>query len=95
MTTTNTTAALKAGITSMSQLRAMQILVSGPETLTNLAATIGISTAAITGLADKFERLGLAVRVRGSIDRRSVWLRLTPSGQAIADTIAAPQPVTA
>lgn len=90
-----TTTARKAGITSMSQLRAMQILVSGPETLTNLAATIGISTAAITGLADKFERLGLAVRVRGSMDRRSVWLRLTPAGQALADIIAAPQPVTA
>lgn len=84
MTTTNTSAARAAGLTSLNQAEIVRLLAEGPETMTALAAKLGVSTAGVTGIADKLEKLELLERHRGRQDRRSVWLKLTPHGRQIA-----------
>ncbi len=94
MTTDNTTAARKAGLTTLNHIETVRALAAEPETMTALAARLSISTAAVTGIADKLEKLGLIERIRGAQDRRSVWLKLTPAGQALAAKLDQPQPAT-
>jgi DNA-binding MarR family transcriptional regulator len=90
---TNNTAARKAGLTSINQVAAFQMLVTGPETMIAIATRLGISTAAVTDIADKLEKLGLIERVRGRQDRRSVWLKLTEKGKTLAASLATPKTV--
>ena len=92
---TNNTAARKAGLTSINQVAAFQVIAAGPENMITIATRLGISTAAVTGIADKLEKLGLIERIRGRQDRRSVWLKLTEQGQALAARLATPEAVTA
>lgn len=90
-----TTAARKAGLTTLNHIETVRTLAAGAETMTTIAAGLGISTAAVTGIADKLEKLGLIERIRGSQDRRSVWLKLTPAGVSLAAKLDAPQAATA
>lgn len=59
----------------------------GPETLSGLALQLNISTAAMTGVVDRLERLGLAARKESTKDRRIFWLTITPAGQSALETI--------
>ncbi len=65
----------------------------------DLAAGIGISSAAITNVVDGMERCGFAVRAINTGDRRSTFIRLTDRGVALAEWVAssfgsAPQPAS-
>jgi DNA-binding MarR family transcriptional regulator len=82
-------AAAAAGLTSISQVRALLLLKDAPETMTVISARTGKTTAAITQLIDKLERLGLATRIRGTADRRAVWVKLTPKGDNLATRLTA------
>lgn len=83
---TNAAIALAAGITSLTQLRLIEILAEdGRMSMTLAAVKVGFTTAAMTGAVDNLERkLGLVVRVRPPADRRAIHVELTPSGIALA-----------
>jgi len=92
---TNNKAAREAGLTTLNHIEIVKLLNTGAETMTFLAAALGISPAAMTHLADKLEGLGLLTRVRGSQDRRAVWLKLTPAGTALAARLDQSEPAVA
>lgn len=52
-----------------------------------LAEKAGVTRATMTGLIDGLERDGLVERLTDTRDRRSVSVRLTPSGQAKLDQV--------
>jgi DNA-binding MarR family transcriptional regulator len=54
--------------------------------LSNLAGKLGITTAAITSVADCMEHHGLAKRQQDPNDRRIILISLTPKGIAFAET---------
>ena len=55
-------------------------------TLSGLASKLGITTAAITGIADSMESLGFARRVVDPSDRRVILLELTSRGSNFAES---------
>jgi DNA-binding MarR family transcriptional regulator len=57
--------------------------------LSHLADKIGITTTAITTVADGLEKLGLAKRKQDPNDRRSILISLTPKGLAFAERFTA------
>ncbi len=65
------------------QSRLLCVLTDGPQTMGQLAGTLGVEKAAMTGLIDRIERRGLVERVTGT-DRRSFHIRLTHSGETRA-----------
>ncbi len=91
----NTTAARAAGLTCINHIETVRLLASGPETMTAVAERLGISTAGVTHLADKLEKLGILTRIRGTKDRRAIWLRLTPEGLALDGRLILPELATA
>lgn len=73
---------------SMSALHAVICLYLNRErqiSLSALAANLGVSTAAVTSVADGMERLGFARRRVNNLDRRLTWIGLTPRGIAFAE----------
>lgn len=46
-----------------------------------LADELSVTQAAITGIIDRLERLGLVLRLRQAKDRRVVHARVTPDGE--------------
>ncbi len=77
----------RAGVTTLLQARALATATAAPPdapaTPTTLAADLGCSTAALTGIMDKLDLLGLAVRVPKPENRRDIRLRATPAGRAL------------
>lgn len=66
---------------SASERMALLILTTNePLSLSELAAKIGLSRAAVTSLADRLELLGAAVRVPDPEDRRRTTLSITQAG---------------
>lgn len=67
------------------------ILLMREDSLTStpsvLAEKAGVTRATMTGLIDGLERDGLVERLMDTRDRRSVSVRLTPSGQAKLDQV--------
>ena len=73
---------------SMSALHAVICLYLNRErqiSLSTLAANLGVSTAAVTSVADGMEKLGFARRRVNNLDRRLTWIGLTPRGIAFAE----------
>ncbi len=73
---------------SMSALHAVICLYLNRErqiSLSVLAANLGVSTAAVTSVADGMEKLGFARRRVNNLDRRLTWIGLTPRGIAFAE----------
>ncbi|HEX5166919.1 MAG TPA: MarR family transcriptional regulator [Thermomicrobiales bacterium] len=61
-------------------LRCIQMLGQfGPLTAGQLAEASGLTTGALTSVIDRLERAGFARRVRDEVDRRRVYVELTPS----------------
>ncbi|WP_129790750.1 MarR family winged helix-turn-helix transcriptional regulator [Sphingosinicella sp. CPCC 101087] len=54
-------------------------------TIESLRRVLNLSHSATVRLADRLENAGLAMRSRDSIDRRAIWLRLTPQGERLAN----------
>jgi DNA-binding MarR family transcriptional regulator len=67
----------------VTQLRVCTVLRHGPETMTALGDELGISTSAVTQIADRLERAGLVERVSEADDRRMKKLVLTPHGEEV------------
>jgi DNA-binding MarR family transcriptional regulator len=53
--------------------------------LGELAKAVHVSQATMSGILDRLEKRGLVQRVRGTRDRRSVWISLTEAGRNILD----------
>lgn len=73
---------------SMSSLHAVTNLYVNRKnnlSLSELAANLGITTAAVTSVADSMEKLGLAKRTVNSTDRRLTHINLTHRGIAFAE----------
>ncbi|WP_245954602.1 MarR family winged helix-turn-helix transcriptional regulator [Paenibacillus flagellatus] len=73
---------------SISQFRTLYILNSrGPQKTAELAETLGVTSGAITGLADKLIAKGMLERERSEEDRRVVYLRMTDKGKETLDRL--------
>ena len=68
---------------SFKQLRLIRELRNGPLTMSQIAHLLGVSNAAVTGIADRLEQSGLVQRFQDATDRRVVSVRLTPAGDAV------------
>ncbi|MFI4973325.1 MAG: MarR family winged helix-turn-helix transcriptional regulator [Caulobacterales bacterium] len=55
----------------------------------DLADQLLLTHHAAVQLVNRLEAAGLAVRTRSNQDRRSVWVTLTPAGEALLDKLAA------
>lgn len=76
-----------AGVTSFAQLEALLYLEAEPTILSNVAGHLRISSAGMTGLADKLETLGLISRTSYHTDRRKLYLDLTEAGVAFVNKL--------
>ncbi|MBN8458545.1 MAG: MarR family transcriptional regulator [Verrucomicrobia bacterium] len=56
-------------------------------TVGSLASHLGVTTAAITHVADTLVRLGFVERRNGISDRRHIWLDITQLGQEVLNNI--------
>lgn len=61
-----------------------------PMTAGALAEELGLTSGAVTAVVDRLERVGHVSRVRDQADRRRVFLRQSPGGQALADEYFVP-----
>jgi len=55
--------------------------------MTEIAAKMGHTTAAATGLVDRLEKLGYAKRMHASDDRRKIEVKITPAGLCLVAQI--------
>lgn len=62
----------------------------GPASLSKLAERILVKPGTITGIIDRLEAKGLAVRNRSFTDRRVITIELTNMGRAFAERAPAP-----
>lgn len=84
--------AARAKNLSAGTLGMLTILGSGAATLTSLAKDLGVTGSAATGLADRLDKLGYAIRRHDLIDRRVIFLEITPQGESALKEILAVQP---
>jgi DNA-binding MarR family transcriptional regulator len=71
----------------LAQLRVCAVLrESGPQTLTALGERLGISSSAVTQVADRLEKGNYVERVPEAEDRRVRRLRLTRHGAAVMES---------
>jgi DNA-binding MarR family transcriptional regulator len=80
----------KMSITSCHAIIKLYMAFSTKKELMNLsalAAQLGVTTAAITSVADSMENLGFAKRVAAPEDRRSTMIRLTTRGLRFAESL--------
>lgn len=69
------------GTVTVPQCVALQALLDGEREVSDLAAAVGITTSAMTRLADGLEAKGWVERTRSGDDRRRVSLSLGPAGR--------------
>ena len=62
----------------------------GPASLSKLAERVLVKPGTITGIIDRLEAKGLAVRKRSFTDRRVITIELTNRGRAFAERAPAP-----
>jgi DNA-binding MarR family transcriptional regulator len=64
-------------------------IIEAGETVTpgDLVRATGLTSGAVTGIVDRLEKAGLARRVRDTVDRRKVYIRMTAQGRAKARTL--------
>jgi len=56
-------------------------------TMSEIAAKMGHTTAAATGLVDRLEKLGYVRRMHASDDRRKIEVQITPAGLCLVAQI--------
>ncbi|MFB4278622.1 MarR family winged helix-turn-helix transcriptional regulator [Nonomuraea sp. MTCD27] len=66
------------------QARLLCVLLDGPRGMAELAGCFGVEKAALTGLMNRAERRGLALRSSVPGDRRAVQVTLTDEGRRAA-----------
>ena len=67
---------------TMPQFRALDLLISEPQRMSEIAGALGTSMQATTSLIDRLVDKGLVERAHNTADRRVVMCRLTTAGQA-------------
>lgn len=89
-------AAREQNMTSLSYVAALVFIGQREDgaMLSDVARLVRFSSAAATGMADMFERMGLATRKRVDGDRRSFRLTITTKGRDALDMILNPKPKT-
>lgn len=65
------------------QYMVLRDLSAGPGQASTLAASLGVTTANLTGVIDRLEAAGLIERDRRQADRRTVRLALTAKGRVL------------
>ena len=79
---------LAPGGVSFAQFFLLDALVSAKTlTMSEIAARMGNTTAAATGLVDRLENLGHVERAHATDDRRKVRVRATPAGHTLVGRI--------
>lgn len=80
----------QSGLTTpqLAALRAIQRLQ--PVAVGSLAREIHLGHATVTGILTRMEDKGFVVRTRGSHDRRSVLVELTPAGRKVVEEARSP-----
>ena len=58
----------------------------GPSSSSQIAEKILVGASTLTGILDRLEQKGLVVRIRESMDRRIITIRLTEDGQRLAQS---------
>lgn len=84
--------ARSSGLT-LPQVVCLKILAARPDmeaTIAGIGREARLSSATVTGIADRLERSGYVERVRGTEDRRRVYLRLTEAGRVKVGTLPTP-----
>lgn len=71
------------------QAKLLCVLIGGPRGMAELAQLFGVEKAALTGLMDRIEKRGLAVRSAVPGDRRAVRVTLTEAGRQAASAFHA------
>ena len=69
----------------LAQLRICSFLHDGPRSMSAIADELGMSTSAVTQIADRMERGGLVERSATQEDRRLKHLHLTPHAQKLME----------
>ena len=79
---------LTSGRITIPQFWALDYLSrQGLMSMSHLAVFLGVSKPAATGLVDRLISQGLVLRKYDPKDRRMVWIKVTPKGQAIIKSI--------
>lgn len=73
---------LDCGLTGPQFMLLKYLMLTGRGTISEISHALGVTASAITFLSDKLVAAGLAVRERDESDRRLVWLKTTPEGEA-------------
>ena len=68
---------------SLRQLSALQHIDGTETTLGDVARSLNVTPAVVTGLIDRLERRGYVRRVNSLFDRRRVNIELTPAGEDV------------
>jgi len=74
---------LYGGLTVSQSYCLRDLFVMGPRTMGQLADSLGVRLSTMTGIVDQLEGRGLVERIEHPEDRRSLQVRLTPSGKAL------------
>ena len=70
---------------SIRQLTALQFIGDTETTLGDVARSLNVTPAVVTGLIDRLERRGYVRRVGSQFDRRRVHIELTTAGEDVRD----------
>jgi len=70
---------------SLRQLSALQYIDGTETTLGDVARSLNVTPAVVTGLIDRLERRGYVRRVASQFDRRRVHIELTTTGEDVRD----------
>jgi DNA-binding MarR family transcriptional regulator len=74
--------AMSGPILSGSQRIVLRALCTkGPQQVSEVAAHLGVTLSAATGLVDRLVKAKLVTRERDQKDRRVVWVKVTPEGE--------------
>ena len=63
----------------------------GPLPLSQIAKHMMVKSSTVTGVVDRLEKKGIALRIRNSPDRRVITIQLTETGKKLAEN--APPPI--
>jgi DNA-binding MarR family transcriptional regulator len=69
----------------LAQLRVCSYLFEGPRSMSAISEELGMSTSAVTQIADRMERSGLVERISAQDDRRLKYLHLTEQAKALME----------
>jgi len=70
------------GLTGPQLVVLKELLVDSPRPVNELARSVNLSQATVTGILDRLEKKGMIERVRSTVDRRKVLVSPTPTAEA-------------